>query len=396
VDQATVKQLESALCGMVERGELPGAIVRIEQHGVALADVCVGYQDTAFRTPLAEDAIFRLYSMSKPITSVAVMMLAEQGLLSLGDPALRFLPEFADMRVYASGGVDDMRTVPIRRPITIADLLSHSSGITYHFAGDTPVHQYYRRQGVLRDTPVGRMPQDGPAARNLNELVERIGTAPLLRQPGEGFDYSYSTTMLGAVIERATGQSLDCALRTMIFEPLDMPDTGFFVGDADLPRLVTNYVGLPSGLTPIETAETSEYRDRGRLLDGGGALAGTAQDYLNFCRMLADGGVFRDRRLLSEDSLGAMMTPRVRTDLPPLSMAFGYGFALGDAATEAAGLLPAGAASWAGSAGTYFFVDPKAGATALLMTHLLVLPPAETGAVLRGLVNGAALALIER
>src|SRR5580704_7924537 len=130
---------------MVEKGELPGAIVRIEQDGLTLADVCVGYQDVAARTPLAEDSLFRLYSMSKPITSVAIMMLAEQGLLALDDPASRFLPEFADMRVYESGGVDEIRTAPIRRPITIADLLSHSSGITYHFSGETPIHDYYRR-----------------------------------------------------------------------------------------------------------------------------------------------------------------------------------------------------------------------------------------------------------
>jgi len=394
--RTAVEQLRADLSGMVERGELPGAIVRIEQGGETLADIRVGYQDVAAKTPLAEDSIFRLYSMSKPITSIAIMMLAEQGRLTLDDPASRFLPEFADMRVYESGGPDDMVTVPIKRPITVADLLSHSSGITYHFAGVTPVHQYYRQHGVMRDTPVGRMPNDGPPAQSLDELVARIGQAPLLRQPGEGFDYSYSTTMLGAIVERATGKRLDGALRALIFDPLEMTDTGFFVEDADLPRLVTNYAALPGGLMPIETPEGSEYRNTGRLLDGGGALAGTAQDYLNFCRMLADGGVFKGRRLLSEDSLRAMMTPRVRAETPPLSIPFGYGFALGDAASEASGLQPAGTASWGGSASTYFFVHPEASATALLMTHMLVMPPIETSNSLRKLVNGAAMALIER
>jgi len=341
-------------------------------------------------------SIFRLYSMSKPITSVAIMMLAEQGLLSLDDPAERFLPEFSHMRVYESGGVDDMVTVPIKRPITIADLLSHSSGITYHFAGVTPVHQYYRQLGVMRDTPVGRMPQDGPPAHSLDELVARIGNAPLLRQPGEGFDYSYSTTMLGAIVERVTGQRLDIALQTLILDPLEMADTGFFVADGNLPRLVTNYAALPGGLMPIETAEGSEYRNRDRLLDGGGALAGTARDYLNFCRMLTEGGSFKGRRLLGEDSLRAMMTPRVRAEMPPLSISFGYGFALGDQASEASGLQPAGTASWGGSASTYFFVDPAAGAIALLMTHVLVAPPLETSTNLRKLVNRTATALIRR
>ena len=396
MDQAAAEQLRAELSGMVERGEIPGAIVRIEQDGETLADIRVGYQDVAAKTPLADDAIFRLYSMSKPVTSVAIMMLAERGLLSLDNPASRFLPEFADPRVYESGGVDDMVTVPMTRAPTIADLLSHSSGITYHFAGVTPVHQYYRRHGVMRDTPVGRMPQDGPPARTLDELVARVGKAPLLHQPGERFAYSYSTTMLGAIVERATKQRLDSALQALIFDPLQMTDTGFFVEDADLSRLVTNYVALPGGLTPIETAEGSEYRDHTRLLDGGGALAGTAADYLNFCRMLVGGGAFQGRRLLAEDSVRAMMVPRVVADMPPMSISFGYGFALGDATSEAAGLQPAGTASWGGSASTYFFVDPKAKATALLMTHVLAMPPVETGVVLRKLVNGAVLGLIER
>ena len=303
MDASATEKLKADLSGMVERGELPGAIVRIEQDGRTLADIRVGYQDVASQTALADDALFRLYSMSKPVTSVAIMMLAEQGLLRLDDPASRFLPELAEMRVYESGELDDMKTVAARRPITIADLLSHSSGITYHFAGVTPVHQYYRQNGVMRDTPVGRTPQDGPPARTLDELVARIGKAPLLHQPGDRFAYSYSTTMLGAIAERATGKRLDQALRRMIFDPLAMTDTGFFVEDADLPRLVTNYAALPGGLMPIETPETSEYRDRARLLDGGGALAGTTADYLNFCRMLVDGGVFQGRRLLAEDSV---------------------------------------------------------------------------------------------
>ena len=240
------------------------------------------------------------------------------------------------------------------------------------------------------------MPHDGPPARTLDELVRRIGQAPMLHQPGEHFDYSYSTTMLGAVVERATKQRLDNALKAMIFDPLQMVDTGFFVEDASLSRLVTNYAALPTGLMPIETPETSEYRDHDRLLDGGGALAGTASDYLNFCRMLVDGGVFNGRRLLAEGSLRAMMTPRVQAEMPSLSVPFGYGFALGDASTEAAGLQPADTASWAGSAGTYFFLDPAAKATALLMTHMLVVRPVETSNTLRKLVNGAAMALIER
>ena len=195
------------------------------------------------------------------------MMLVEQRKLALDDPAEKYLPEFRNMRVYASGGVDDMVTVPLKRPITIEDLLTHNSGIVYHFNGNTPVHQYYRKHGVMRDTPVGRSPDDGPPARSLDELVARIGKAPLLHQPGEGFVYSYSTTVLGAVIERVTGKKLDRALHDMLFGPLGMKDAGFFVSDSKLDRFTTLYNAAANGIEPIEQPGTSDYRDRSRLLD---------------------------------------------------------------------------------------------------------------------------------
>ena len=396
MNRTAIENLRVDLSALVDEGRIPGAAVVVEQDGKILIDIRVGYRDVESGEALPSDAIFRLYSMSKPVTSVAIMMLAEQGLLSLDDPASRFLPEFSDLRVYASGGLDDMRTEPAARPITVADLLSHASGITSHFAGDAPVHQYYRRHGVMRDTPVGRLAGDGAPARDLDELVARIGRAPLLHQPGQQFDYSYSTTMLGAVVERATGRRLDEALQAMIFDPLDMAAAGFFIADADLDRLVTNYVALPGGLMPIETPEASEYRDRGRLQDGGGALLATAGDYMNFCRMLIGGGGFRGRRLLSEAAVREMMVPRVMAEIAPIAIPFGYGFALGTATTAAAGLQPAGTASWGGSAGTYFFVEPSTRAIALLMTHVLALPPSDLSVVLRKRVNAAAMEVIDR
>jgi CubicO group peptidase (beta-lactamase class C family) len=280
-----------------------------------------------------------------------------------------------------------MVTAPAKRPITIADLLTHRSGITYHFTGTTPVHQYYRKHGVMRDTPVGRMPGDGAPARSLDELVARIGKAPLLHQPGETFAYSYSTTMLGAVIERVSGERLDRYLDRAIFKPLGMKDTGFLVSDARLPRFTTLH---GPGMVAVEQPETSDYRDPDRLLDGGGAIAGTADDYLRFVRMLADGGTLNGRRLLSEKSVDLLFVPRVTTaGTGQQAMQFGYGFSIGDAASEAAGVQPAGTASWSGSGGTYFFVDRRRKAVALLMTHVL----GSSGTV-RASVNRAATALI--
>ncbi|HWW59066.1 MAG TPA: serine hydrolase domain-containing protein [Sphingopyxis sp.] len=366
------KQLRADLDRAVADGRIPGAIAIIVKGDRRLADVTVGYSDVAAKEPLRHDAIFRLYSMSKPVTSVAIMMLAERGKLRLDDPVAKYLPEWRDMRVYASGGLDDMVTEPVRRPVTIADLLTHSGGITYHFTGETPVHQYYRKYGVMRDTPVGRMPGDGAPARTLDELVARLGRAPMLHQPGETFAYSYSTTVLGAVIERASGQKLDRFLKEQLFDPLGMKDTGFFVAAADLGRFTPLYRETAEGLAVAETAAASDYRDKARLLDGGGAIAGTAEDYLRFAEMLANDGALGGTRILSKASVDAMLTPRVTlSGFGPESLQFGYGFSLGDAASAARGGLPAGAASWAGSGNTWFFVDREHRAAALVMTHFL-------------------------
>ncbi|RIV80105.1 class A beta-lactamase-related serine hydrolase [Aurantiacibacter xanthus] len=389
----TAEVLQDELAHLVAAGRIPGAMVRIARADKTLADVTVGYRDLAERVPLGQDSIFRFYSMSKPITSAAIMMLVEEGKLSLDDPAADYLPEWSDMRVYVSGGLEDMVTQPARRSITIADLLTHTSGITYHFTGDTPVHQYYRRYGVMRDTPVGRRPEDGPPARDLDELVERLGHAPMLHQPGEEFAYSYSTTVLGAIIERASGMRLDRFLQERLFVPLGMTDTGFFVSDADLPRFITLYSANEDGLSVVELPASSDYRDTARLLDGGGAIAGTMDDYVRFAQMLANGGMLDGRRILSEQSVAAMLVPRVKIGgMGAETTWIGYGLALGTPESEAGFGLPAGGGSWSGSGNTYFFIDPKRKGVAVLMTHFL--DGAQVQGELRDLVNRSYYSLV--
>src|SRR5581483_5607677 len=154
---ANLESIPAALRCLVDQGKMPGAVTLIAQNGKLIHSSVVGYQDIASHRPMTRDSVFRLYSMSKPITSVAIMMLVEAGKLHLQDPAYEFIPEFEQARVYVSGDVDHVVTEPVERPITIADLLTHTSGLTYHFTGDTPVHQYYRKHGVKRDTPVGSL-----------------------------------------------------------------------------------------------------------------------------------------------------------------------------------------------------------------------------------------------
>jgi CubicO group peptidase (beta-lactamase class C family) len=381
---------------LIAEGVIPGAVLLIGRGAQLLHHDVAGWQDVGSRTPMRRDTIFRYYSMSKPIASIAIMALVEQRRLKLDDPVERTLPELANLRVYMSGGLSDMQTVPAERSITIADLLTHRSGITYHFAGEGPVHQYYRAHGVMRDTPVGRRPTDAPPAPDLAELVRRIGQAPLLHQPGTRFAYSYSTTVLGAVIERVTGQRLDLALERLIFAPLGMRDAGFFIADATLGRFVTNYVATAGGMQVVETPAQSDYRNTGRLLDGGGAIAGTADDYYRFARMIAGGGALGRRRVVSRQLLEDALAPKLTVEgMGPRPFQFGYGFQRGDAMSAAAGQLPNGAVGWSGSGNTYFWVAPETQGIVVFMTQVLTPPGFEALSLrLREAITGPALKII--
>lgn len=374
-DAGAVAALDAVLAEFVAGQVMPGAVVIVVDDNDVVATSVTGWRDVAERQPMTEDTIFRWYSMSKPITSVATMMLVEEGKLALDQPVSSILPEFRDMRVYKSGDLDNMVTVALEREMTIEDLLLHTSGITYHFTGDGPVHQYYRKYGVMRDTPVGRTPEDGEPAATLDELVARLGAAPMLHHPGQIFAYSYSTTVLGAVIERVSGQTLDVFLAERIFAPLGMRDAGFFVDDEDVNRFVTNYMLTDNGLMEIESPEESDYRDHGRLLDGGGAIAGTAADYLQFVLMLANRGELNGVRLLRPETLEMMLTPHVTIEGlgPPLP--FGYGFSITDDETAKSGMAPLGTVGWSGSGNTFFWLHPQTRDAVIFMTQVIV-PPA--------------------
>lgn len=380
--QDQLKSIATSMQCLVDQAKIPGAVTLVTRNGKLVHSSVVGYQDIAARTPMREDSIFRFYSMSKPITSVAILMLMEQGRLRLEDPASKFIPQFADLRVYQNGGLEDMATEPARRPVTIADLLTHTSGITYHFTGTGPVQQYYRKHGVKRNTPVGSLPTDGPAAASLDVLVDRIAKAPLLHQPGERFSYSYSTTVLGYIVERISGQRLDRFLQQHLFAPLGMKQTGFFVEGPALQRLMNNYVWNGAALQLIETPTTTDYFDRTRLLDGGGALAGTAADYLRFAQMLANGGELDGVRILQPETVKLMFTNHLRSGivpdvgaLPGVQFEFGYGVLVGNESTARAGIMPVGGGGWDGSGNTFFWVDARRHQVVVFMTQVIAAKP---------------------
>lgn len=371
------KTLTGQLDALVQNGTMPGSVTYIVEQGKPVFHYVNGYRDVDSQIPMTDDTLFRWYSMSKPVTSVAIMLLQEQGKLAVTDPIEKYIPAFADVRVYESGTLDDMVTVPPVRSMTLADLLAHKSGVTYHFTGTTPVHQYYRKYGVKRNTPVGALPTDGEPAKDLQELTDRLAKAPLLHQPGERFTYSYSTTLLGRVVEVVSGQRLDDYLAEAVFAPLGMKDTSFFVMGDDLNRFVTNYLMTDSGLKVIETAENTDYKDQTRLLDGGGALAGTAQDYLAFATMLANSGEYQGKRFLSEASVNSLFAHSIDitgwgNEAP---IGFGYGFAIGSKATETMPFMPNGTYGWAGSGNTVFWVDPATHSLVVFMTQVITPPP---------------------
>ena len=355
--QRTTRML-SLLQEHVGRLRLPGAVVLVARHGKIGVFDAVGVQDPATGVPMARDSVFRLYSMTKPIVSVAAMMLMERGHFLLCDPVAKYLPEFAGQQVAVE--LDGVVTLqPVRRPATVHDLLRHTAGLTYEFSGDSAVQRLYRERRVHQRQP----DQDLAAAMRV------LAGIPLMFQPGSVGDYSRATDVLGRLVEVWSGQSLGEYLRRNILQPLGMHDTGFFVAPDHYPRLAQPFPQDPDGgaLTAM-----FDVREPPRHESGGGGLVGTAMDYARFLQMLLNKGQWGDVRLLGPrtvdymtcDHLGAI--PANDSLLEP-----GEGFGLGFAVRTAAGVTPVpgsvGTYYWSGMGGTSFFVDPAEDMFAVMM-----------------------------
>jgi len=336
---------------------------------------CRGDMDIETGRALAPDSIFRIYSMTKPITSVAAMMLYEEGRFQLDDPISRFLPAFANPQVFTGGSARKPETVAAERPITFRDLFTHTSGLTYGFMGTSPVDAMYRLNGL----------DGGTTQHSTAEFINSLAQMPLQFQPGTRWNYSMSTDVLGHLVEVIAGQPLDDFFRTRIFDPLGMVDTGFSVPDRDADRLTTNYSKRKDGSLQIADAPaTSRYLKPRKFLSGGGGLVGTAADYLRFCGMLLNRGELDGARLLGRKTVDYMTCNHLPSggDLTSMGQAvfsetsydgigFGLGFSVMLDPAKAQVIGSPSEYAWGGMASTMFWIDPQEELTGLLMTQLM-------------------------
>jgi CubicO group peptidase (beta-lactamase class C family) len=338
----------------VATGKIPGAVLLIQQHGQPVLLENFGVRDVESKTPMTSDTIFRLYSMSKPVTSVAAMMLVDDGALSLSDPLSKYIPAFANARVAVevrdANGQVTLATEPLVRPITILDLLRHTSGITYGFYGESPVRKLYANSGLF----------DGDFDNA--QLAMRLAKLPLAEQPGTLWDYGHSTDVLGRVIEVVSGKSLYEFEKERLFDPLRMLDTAFKVDDSKRARVAEP---LPGDNTLSSVRGLGDPVRRRRWESGGGGMLSTIADYARFAQMLLNGGTLDGRQYLKPETVRLMTSDHVPPEtkiardyfyFPSGDSGFGLGFAVRAVENP---LLPTGEYRWDGAGGTFFFIDPR-------------------------------------
>lgn len=380
----------------IDKQLAPGVLTMIrDAQGVIHTDVR-GLSDVEEGLPLRQDSLFRMYSMTKPVTSTLAMTLVEDGVLSLDDPVSKWIPGFADAAVYADGTrPEDLETVALVRPVLIRDLMQHTAGLAYPFGKD-PISALFILRGIETGSRADAAPADGSSApASLEEMVDRLTEIPLRTQPGEAFIYGNATDVLGRVIEVATGQRLSDVMSERLFRPLGMSDTFFSVPEDKLSRLTSAYraisvpraqdtildladiESLPAGeLARVDHAATSPFGRPYPIDFGGAGLVSTADDFLKFAQMIANGGELGGVRILREDTVARMLTgslPAQARDTPSLSgrgLDFGLGFAVLANPDVSDLAIPAGTGFWGGAASTIFWVDPENELSGVILTQV--------------------------
>lgn len=351
----------------IDEGKLPGTITLVARRGEIVHQSCQGKMDIEADRDMDDDTIFRIYSMTKPVTSVALMMLYEDGQFQLDCPVSRYIPGLRDLKVHSDNGL-----IATEREMTIRDLLTHTSGLTYGFMHASPVDAMYRDQQVEQSA-------------NLEEMVEKLCDIPLLFSPGSRWSYSVATDVCGYLVQKISDTPFDEFLREQIFEPLEMEDTGFHVPEDKVHRLAANYERIDGdGMRLVDSPENSVFAQPRGMFSGGGGLVSTAADYFRFAEMLRGGGLYDGVRLLGRKTVELMtmnhlptggdltsMGQAVFSETPYDGIGFGLGFSVMLDPSKAQILGTPGEFAWGGAASTYFFVDPAEELTVMLLTQLM-------------------------
>jgi CubicO group peptidase (beta-lactamase class C family) len=399
-DPARLGRIDRRLARWVDDGRLPGFLVTVARHGKLVHVGRTGFRDVENGLPVEEDTRWRIFSMTKPVTSVAAMMLYEEGAFELGDPVSTWLPEFAETRVYVAGSAQKPVTVPQVEPIRVRHLLAHTSGLTYGFHHTHAVDAMYRAMGHEWGSPAGA---------DSAEVCRQWASVPLLFQPGSEWNYGVSTDVLGRLVEVLSGQPLDEFFQQRIFAPLGMRDTSFGLRPEDDPeslaRLYGAVPGRPGGAATgfaLLGAFDAAAHAKPAFLSGGGGLVSTAGDYLRFVELLRRGGVYDGGRLLGPRTIAHMVRNHlpgnadietygrpVFAETPLRGVGFGLGFSVVIDPVRYGVVSSPGDYSWGGAASTAFYVDPLEDITVSFYTQLLPSSTLPIRTHLRQLVNQA-------
>jgi CubicO group peptidase (beta-lactamase class C family) len=359
LSRTRLQRMSDAFKRDIDKGTTPGVTIMVARRGQIGWFDALGRQSPESDAPMAQNSIFRIFSMTKPIVSTGIMMLHEDGQLLLTDPLAKFIPEFADQKVgVENNGKLDL--VPLARPITVQDLLRHTSGITYEHTGNGPIHKMYQ-ESRLRSRKIDNA-----------EHAKIVASLPLVCQPGAEWNYSRSTDILGRIIEVVSGQSLGAFLTERILAPLRMTETGFHTDAANKARLAEPFPVNPWTGDKVKLFDMTE---KPAMESGGGGLVSTTMDYARFCQMLLNGGTLDGERILGRKTLDFMasdhLDPSVKINGTLLSP--GHSFGLGFCVRTHEGLSPvtgsAGQFFWSGIAGTFFWIDPKEELFAVFMSQ---------------------------
>ncbi|MGY2908474.1 serine hydrolase domain-containing protein [Bradyrhizobium sp. URHC0002] len=358
----------------VDAGRFPGTQLLIYRRGKVVHSTVQGFADLERRAPVKDDTIFRIYSMTKPLTSIAFMMLVEEGLVALDEPVHKYIPEWKNLGVFVAGTHPAFLTRPSARPMLIVDLLRHTSGLTYGFQQRSNVDAAYR------ETKIGEVIKAG----TLQTMIDGLAKIPLEFSPGEAWNYSVATDVVGYLIGVISGKPFEQFLKERIIDPLGMKDTDFFVPKDKAHRFAACYSAEKGGLVLQDDPADSSFLSPPSFISGGGGLCSTASDYLTFCRALLNGGELDGVRLIGPKTLALMTSNHLPggADLPAMSRSMfseasynGIGFGLGFAVTmnPAQTLIPGspGEFSWGGAATTSFFIDPAEELITIFMTQVL-------------------------